>query len=219
MKALFELDNLVTVENICNTCLAEKRMMGIIGYPGAGKTVSLQHYAEKHERVYYMRIRKSMTIKDFFASLLEVIGQQNNLQGHSIYPLINSIAEELTLNQRGKLIIIDEAGKFKPGQLEYIHELRDLVDETTGIVLAGPEYFYDHLISWEKANVKGIPELVRRINSFIWLDRPKFSEVSAICAEYDIKDKKTIQEIFKKGKNFAKIMDLIQAIIESRKDK
>lgn len=219
MKDIFELDNFVTVSNICKTSLEKKRMMGIIGYPGAGKTIALENYANKHDRVYYMRVRKSMKPKDFYIGLLEAIGQQNTVTGLSIHALINKITFDLLLNDHSKLIIIDEAGKFKPGQLEYIHELRDLTVDTTGIVLAGPGYFYDNLTSWEKANVTGIPELVRRVNSFTWLERPKLTEVTAICSEYGIKDKKSVREIFKEGKNFAKIMDLIQAILDSKKDK
>ena len=51
MKDILELDNFLTIQNICELCQKKKRMMSIIGYPGAGKTIALESYANHHKNV------------------------------------------------------------------------------------------------------------------------------------------------------------------------
>ncbi|MEP4027536.1 MAG: ATP-binding protein, partial [Nonlabens ulvanivorans] len=193
---VFEIDNYLTVQEVCTTCQSKQKMMAIIGDPGVGKTVALQSFAKQHKNVFYLRVRKSMGIKDFYIRLLASMGYKNTSKEYPRHFIMNKIAGNLNLADKN-LVIIDEAGKFKPGQLEYIHELRDLTEHTTGIVLAGPEYFKDNLDKWKKDNVIGIPELHRRIFSFVELDNPSKREVSYICKHFGINNTKAINRMFK----------------------
>ncbi|WP_375577736.1 ATP-binding protein [Marivirga tractuosa] len=213
---IYDLNNFSSIINSCANAQTKKLMIGIIGYPGAGKTAALQYYSQNNRNVYYLRVRKSMTAKDFYIRLLESMGLKNTMRELPIHFIMNKIAGNLNLSTKPNLIIIDEAGKFKPKQLEYIHELRDMTDGTTGIVLAGPEYFRDNLDSWKKDNVIGIPELHRRIFDFIELDRPKYAEVKLLCSEYGVKDEKLAIKIHREADNFASIVFMIYKELERR---
>ncbi|MCG8402732.1 MAG: ATP-binding protein [Firmicutes bacterium] len=210
MKEILELDNFLTIQNVCSICYKKNRMMGIIGYPGAGKTIALEVYTKHHKNVYYVRVRKSMSTKDFYMRLLECMGVENTMRDLPPHFIMNKIAFNLNLNRKNNLIIIDEAGKFKPGQLEYIHELRDLTVNTTGIILAGPEYFKDNLDKWKKESVIGIPELHRRIHSFVDLVRPTKREVTGICKHHGITNPTTIKRLFKDSDNFGSLINQIE---------
>lgn len=208
-----ELDNYMTIKNICNMCQKKSRMMGIVGYPGAGKTVALESFAHNVKNVFYLRVRKSMSNKDFYIRLLEAMGLKNTARELPPYFIMNKVAGNLNLTNNN-LVIIDEAGKFKPGQLEFIHELRDLTETTTGIVLAGPEYFRDNLDKWKDDNVIGVPELHRRIFSFVELERPTKREVKAICKNFEIKNQKTVQRLKNENDNFGSLMNAIELELE-----
>ena len=86
------------------------------------------------------------------------------------------------------MLIIDEAGKFSPRMLEYLHELRDLTTDTTGIILAGPEYFEEHLINWKDKKVTGIPEVYSRITTWVKLRPPTSNEKIELIRAYNIHD-------------------------------
>lgn len=214
MQDILELDNYLTIQDICNQAQRKRRMLAIIGYPGAGKTIALENYTRNHKNVYYLRVRKTMGVKDFYIALLERMGYKNTIRELPPHFIMNKIAGNLNLSRSNNLVIIDEAGKFKPGQLEYIHELRDMTASTTGIVLAGPDYFKDNLDNWKKNNVIGIPELHRRIYSFIILERPTKREITGICEHYGINNKSIVKKLKDKTDNFGSLMSEIEMELE-----
>lgn len=208
-RTIFEIDNFMTVKKVCTTCQSKQKMMAIIGDPGVGKTVALESFAKQHKNVFYLRVRKSMGVKDFYIRLLGSMGYKNTSKEYPRHFIMNKIAGNLNL-ANNNLVIIDEAGKFKPGQLEYVHELRDLTEHTTGIVLAGPEYFKDNLDKWKKDNVTGIPELHRRVFSFVELESPTKREVTHICNHFGINNKRLINRFYKDSENFGSLMNMIE---------
>lgn len=193
---IFETDNYVRTQSVCEDALAKLRMHTIIGYPGAGKTVALKSFARKRDLAYYLRVKKSMETKDFYMEILKSMGVINQDRSVSLFNLIRKIVWMLNESGGKNLLIIDEAGKFKPEQLEYIHELRDETEKSTGIILAGPEYFFDNLTLWKNKSVIGIPEVFRRIHSFVWLDSPKKHEIKAICNNYGIAKPEAVREFY-----------------------
>ncbi|MEM6814174.1 MAG: ATP-binding protein [Bacteroidota bacterium] len=216
---LFETHNFATIMNACDDAQTNKRMIAIYGYPGAGKTSGLIQYARVKKNVYYLRVRKSMTDKDFYRALLGVLGFKDVRNELSIHYLMNKLSNNLNMVRSNNLLIIDEAGKLKPRQLEYIHELRDLTQSTTGIVLAGPDYFSDNLDNWKEKGVIGIPELVRRIQASIELDPVTLDEVREICKHYGITQKRMVKYIKNNSENFSDVMNHVYRELLKRKMK
>jgi len=124
--------------------------------------------------------------------------------------LINSIAFKLNYSKYKKLLIIDEAGKFKPKFLEYLHELRDKTDHGTGIVMAGPEYFKDNILNWSRKGVVGIPELLRRVNHWEQLDPPTKEEIHALCETYNVNSLSFRNQLWTTVTNFAEAFSKIK---------
>lgn len=192
----FSTINFNIIQDVCRRTMDETEMTGLIGYPGAGKTTGLRYYQLSNDNVVYLQLGKSMNDKEFYMEMLSALGYEGDGLGVTLHGLINLVVNKVQSVEDKFLIIIDEAGKFKPGQLEYIHELRDKTQEKMGIVLAGPEYFYDNLYRWKQKRVVGIPEIFRRISTFETLKPPTRNEIKTICRHYGITDHKILKNRF-----------------------
>lgn len=200
----FTTINFNIIQELCKDALTNSKMIALIGYPGAGKTVGLKYFSDNNrEKVIYIVVRKSMSTKDFYIELLNAVGYEGENNQSSIYIIMNMIIFKIKNCKSKILLIIDEAGKFKSGQLEYIHELRDQTIDKLGIVLSGPEYFYDNLYSWKERSIIGIPEVFRRIQVFENMIPLSFAEIKGICNAYGITNIKLINNKFKDSENFS----------------
>jgi len=197
--------NFNTVEALCNEALSKSKFISIVGYPGAGKTTALKAFANNKQNVFYVRATASMPAREFYSKLLQAMGVEGKESGVSLHDLISNISFRLNFNSIRKLIIMDEAGKFKPKFLEYIHELRDNTEATTGIIFAGPQYFKDNIEKWVNKGIVGIPEVYRRINHWEELSPIQKTEVRAIANHFGINDESFITRVFKTSENFAEV--------------
>ncbi len=203
--------NYNTIKHLCEDVFIRSKMVSIIGYPGAGKTTALLQMKNEFENVYYVRATASMNAKEFYLALQKEIDNREINTSTPLHYLINNISSTLNNNTEKKMIIIDETGKFKFKFLEYLHELRDNTMQTTGIILAGPEYFHKNLIKWKNRNVIGIPEIYRRISHWEYLDRPTKKEIRAFCEVYGLNDEEMIKEIIiNSSENFGAIVNAIE---------
>lgn len=150
-----------------------------------------------------------MNAKLFYASILDSMGLYDQQRGNSLYQLIRKIVYLLNEDYSKKLLVIDEAGKFTQKMLEYLHELRDDTIDSTGIVLAGPSYFQRNLIKWKNSNKDGMPEIYRRINEWIELDKPVLGEIREICYANYIQDEDIIKMLYKECFNFGELNNRI----------
>ena len=216
-RKILTTSNFNTLHKICKEALNKSKFFGVVGYSGAGKTTAFKAYAEGKQNIYYVKASKSMPAKEFHRQILMAIIGEGKNYNLSIYDLIQSISGKLNADKSRKLLIIDEAGKFKADFLEYIHELRDNTEKTTGIVFAGPEYFRSNIEHWKNRGIVGVPELYRRINHWVELPRPTKAEVRFFCHCNDINDEKIITEIFNTQDNFGGIQNYIDDFIESQK--
>jgi len=210
MKTLVTV-NFNIIQELCKDSMNNSKMVVLIGYTGAGKTVGLQYFVNTNKnKSIYLVVRKSMRTKDFYKELLTEVGYQGDATYLDLYTIINLIVLKINDFRKQKmLLIIDEAGKFTSRQLEYIHEIRDQTIGNLGIVLSGPEYFFDNLYSWKEKRVVGIPEVFRRIQNFVELDPPTFREIRAFCYAFGIMDMKVIKKKFKECENFGEIKNKI----------
>jgi hypothetical protein len=210
--------NYNTVNQLCAEAQQNSKLITIIGYPGAGKTTALEAYRDSYPNVFYMRVAPSMTAKQFYAGLLNSLGIEGRDVGAGLHDLINQVSFKLNYDNTKKLIIVDEAGKFKPKFMEYLHELRDNTLKTTGIILAGPEYFQENMKAWRNKGVIGIPEFYRRINHWEHLSTPSIEEISTLCKAHEVDDYEFIKEVIATCSNFSEIINEIEAyLIRKRK--
>lgn len=183
---VLETNALRTITENCQDAPEYHRMIAFLGDPGFGKTKSLEYFSSKRRNVYYVVVEKSMTSKKFYVELLNVLGFTNSFRGSDLNNLIKSISFHLRQSKQPNLLIIDEAGKFNANQLLFLHELRDNTMNNTGIILSGPPYFKKNIDGWKLSGREGIPELYRRIQSWIPLQEPTMKEKKAYCQEYGI---------------------------------
>ena len=176
-KKLFEIDNFLSIQKICQYALDNSKMIGIIGYPGAGKTWALKHFLKNNLKVNYLKVRPSMKALDFYTRLLELHNPNHRHLRKSLFHVLNNL-RNLIVDGEKKLLIIDEAGQFEISELEYIHEFRDLTEESLGIILAGPEYFYDDILDHVERKTPGITEFNRRISMKIL---PCIMSLATVC--------------------------------------
>lgn len=207
-NSIFSTDNYLQISKACQHAKDKSRLYGIIGYTGAGKTTALKHYSKKNDNVTFIERKKSMRTKEFYQAILLQLNPNAHLET-SIYNILNQIEYIYKSFDEKCLLIIDEAGKLRASDLEYLHELRERTIDNLGIIIAGPEYYFNRLKKWKAKNVVGVPELYRRIMGFVKLDRPKISEVRAICNGYEIKNEKLIKNWHKQCENFGEIMNEI----------
>jgi DNA transposition AAA+ family ATPase len=209
---IINTNNFSTINKVCNDAQNKSKMISIIGYPGAGKTTGLLHYYKTTPNVYYVRVQPSMQPRTFYSAILNSMGEPVTEQGMQLHFMIKKICYFLNENNEKKLLIIDEAGKFSRKMLEYIHELRDETAASTGIILAGPEYFQKNLIKWVNKELDGMPEIYRRINYWQNLTKPTKEEIRALCIAYGVKEETTQKSLMKLCSNFGevhnRIMDL-----------
>jgi DNA transposition AAA+ family ATPase len=189
--AIVSTSNFEIIQTMCGDAQFNNKMLGLIGYTGAGKTTALKDYYHNQKKVYYMVGKKSMRPKRFFATLLRQMGV--SYMG-TIGDMIERIALEFN-KQPDSLLIIDEAGKLDQTMFMYLHDLRDETIDTTGILLAGVEYFKTNLEKAVEKQKQGMPEFMGRITAWQELDPPSKNEAKAICIANGISDEKLVKEL------------------------
>ncbi len=208
-KQLFELHNFVTVQTVCKLALEDSKFFAISGETGSGKTEGLTHFKSKNiENVIYIRLRKSMNVSHFFDELASYFGYHFSYK--TMYRFINWIKNYIKNSEEKYLLIIDEGGQFKPEQYGFILELRDLTENSMGIILAGPKYFLSTLRKWNERKVKGIPEFYRRVNMVVPLQDLQSDETIAVCQAYGIKSMSVIRKKFLHIKNIGDLTNSIE---------
>lgn len=83
--------------------------------------------------------------------------------------------------------------------------------DNMGIIMSAPKYFIDKLQRWSNRSKEGIPEFQRRLDMVIPLEDLTMDEIKAVCADYGIKDIKTIKSKFLHTQT---IGDLVKGIEE-----
>src|SRR5690606_30098129 len=118
---IIETTNFTTIQEHCRKTRDRKALTAIIGYSGAGKTTSLQHYYENHANTFMVTCARTMRTKQFLGEILKSLGV-NFLA--SDFEMVKVIIEELN-KKDSPLLIIDEASKLSPNALMYLQDIWD----------------------------------------------------------------------------------------------
>ncbi len=205
---LIKTSNFETAFELCNDARMERKLVGLIGYPGAGKTTALKQYYRQHPNTWYVSGQKSMKPRRFFEKLLRQMGVMFT---GTIFDMIERLSQELN-NRPGSILIIDEAGKFDDTMFMYLHDLRNETEETTGIILAGVEYFKANLEKAVTKQKQGMPEFFSRIISWQILQRPSRNEIKAICEQNGVTETEYVNQI-QRSKDFRSVSNGIKNVL------
>lgn len=218
-EKIIETNNLVTTHQACLDAIENLKLIALVGEPGFGKTTSLLNFVSDHPifNVYHIKVRKSMTTRFLYSEMLNIISGESGINKGTVFNMINRIAFILNNSGKKNLLIIDEAGRLTKNQWHFIQEVRDETEKSTGMIIAGPEYFKRNLTEWRDKNVEGIPEVYRRINGWVHLKRPIAKEIRNIVAAYNIKDANFL-DIALKVSNFGELINLIINYLRLRND-
>ena len=182
--------NLKTIHNVCMDTLENQKMISIIGPTGYGKTTGVITFQKKNrDNVIVIKASKSSNASIFYSSMYNSIGDSSHKPNLHRYYAIRMAARAFTSKKKKMLLIIDEANKFSPSMLEYLHEFRDLTRNNTGIILSGTMEFKTNIEKWKDSGKSGIPEFYGRINTFKTLFEPSDDEIVSILREYGIHDR------------------------------
>lgn len=213
-QVILNTNALSRIEHCCRLAQENNLFIGITGEPGYGKSTSFEYYKEHNENVFFVTIEKSMRAGDLYLDLADQLGVKGiDAKNTHLNRLIRTVSYTLNTNSSQNLIIIDEAGKITPRKLLFLHELRDATKRTTSIVLAGPQYFRQNIEEWANRQREGIPEVYRRIQDWIKIEKPTKEEMTMICRENGIKAAEYIKALINETSNLG---DLWNKILQAR---
>jgi len=192
---VIETHNFTTIQNACKESRKNNRLMGVIGYTGAGKTTSMRHYYQNNVNTYLVTCGRSMRTKQFLSEILKSLGI-NFLA--SDYEMVRYIIDELNKKDQ-PLLIIDEASKLSPNALMYLQDIWDGIEDNAGLIIAGVEYLLTNIKKGAERNKIGMPEFYGRVSKWITLQLPSRDEVKAICTNNGIEDMQYIKEMYRLG--------------------
>lgn len=185
---ILKTHNLQDIFRACKEAKQLNRIVGLVGFTGAGKTIGLQQYYKKNDNTFLVTAHKSMRSKQFFKSILKSIGI--SFDG-SVYGMITRIADEMNALEN-PLLMIDEVGKLSPTVMMYLHDLRNYTENSLGIVLCGVDYFKENLKKWTEREKEGMAEFNGRISKWYHLTRPSKEEIKAVAINNGIGEEEPV---------------------------
>lgn len=177
---IHQLENFKFVQKACEDAMINNKMVAVIAPSGVGKTFSVQYFRENNNNVFYTQLGESVNSREMYSRILNSILGKDVRWNNSVADLIWKIRKELANMSTKSLIIIDEAGKIDKKRVKYFHELRNLTQYKCGVIICGPNYFQDEIISWVNDNVNGVEEFYSRVSYWVPLIRPTNAEIKAV---------------------------------------
>ncbi len=203
LAGLFQTGDCSSVFELCQNATENRRMIGLVGNTGMGKTTSLTAFANRRN-VYYYYIDGTVSPRVFLKDLLRIMGVQ--FEGN-LNAMLARIAEELNTMEQ-PLVILDECAKLSDKMILILHSLRDKTMQNCGYVLAGMPDFKNGLIKHVNRGTTGYAEFFRRINMWHELKGLSSSEILHILEQHGITEKEE-QRDFKKLTRFGDLMNEI----------
>lgn len=211
--------NFLQVQQACDWALRYKKMVGVVGAPGLGKTLALKYYCAKTPNAFLITVKPSHLAKSFWAEFLDMLPRKKNeaagryrtFDHRGLYIILREISVRIRALD-SPLFVIDECGKMDARMLGFVHELHDELYDRCGIVLAGPEYWRTNLEKWVAHSLDGIPEFYRRIARWEVLEKPTRREIAKICELRGITDPDTLRVLHAQAQNFAVLQNQIDSI-------
>jgi DNA transposition AAA+ family ATPase len=168
-------------------------VLAITGSAGTGKTFTIRNYAEQTKRVYMLCCNEYWNRKLFLAELLSAMGK--DYSGYTVGEMMSEAVRGLKMQDK-PLLILDEADKLSDQVLYFFITMYNQLEDECGIVLCATNHLEKRLKRGIKLNKKGYNEIWSRIGrKCIELKGVSAGDITSVCLENGIEDKKLIDEV------------------------
>lgn len=206
-ETIHNTTNIRMITNACMDAQRNKRVVGLTGYTGAGKTTGLKSFDSNNANTHYMVCRSSFGVKDMVFGIAAAMGVQS--KGGRTLDMEDAIIEQMN-NSTDTLLILDSVSKLrKDAALQFIGDLCEATEHKAGIIIAGTEFLHDYITKSVAKNKRGFREFNRRI--YTWTQLPSFksekiqAEAVKICQENGIWLDAQIEKIVKNSTCFGSL--------------
>ena len=181
------------VNRLLEDSRANSLVLAITGNAGTGKTFTIRRYAESTKRVYLLCCNEYWNRKLFLSELLQAMGK--DYSGYTVGEMMHEAVRSLKMQDK-PLLILDEADKLSDQVLYFFITMYNQLEDECGIVLCATNHLEKRLKRGIKLNKKGYNEIWSRVGrKCIELKGVSAGDISAICYENGIEDKKLIDEV------------------------
>lgn len=182
--------NFLNITGAAQMAQEQRRIIGIDGYTGAGKSYALEQYWKSKPNVFLIRARRSMGGKTFMKEVARQIGC-TNISGQ-LYDIENAVIQRVKSIQGGPvLLILDEIEYLKPLALDSVKVLLQELDGVCGIVVCG--IIRQWLEKLSGRNIQGMPQFLRRLgHSWVQMAPISSAEVRSFARANGITNKEVI---------------------------
>ncbi len=208
--------NTEIIYKACLDAMTRKKMVGIVDYTGAGKSYALKKFKKENIGVHLVELGPSMSPKEMYVQILNQIRNEDISRSESVSNIKRQIRLELQESSGNNLIIIDEASRYEKERVSYFHELRNMTQIHSGLIICGHKDFERLLFKWTSQGVKGVDEFKSRFSYIIQLDRPTINEIkdffqvnNLLSTKKELNLYKEIIEMDRDRLNFRMIRSLI----------
>lgn len=216
----YNTHNLRQIKQACQDAQRHHRTVAVVGYTGGGKTTALKEYTAQTSDTYYVVCRSSFGVKDLVSKIAATMGVQ--AKGGRTIDLEEAVIERLSNNPQS-LLILDSVSKLrKEATLQFIGDLAEAIEHRAGLLLAGVEFFKDHMDKMVVRNKRGFREFNRRIYTWTFLRPFKSDECQAdatqMCYNNGIIDPKKIAAILQSASCFGTLDSGIKRMIKAKQN-
>ncbi|MEO0554251.1 MAG: ATP-binding protein [Bacteroidota bacterium] len=202
--------NFLKIQKLCEQAQKHHLFCFIVGHSGLGKSHGFSNYIINNEFAHWREVDPSLAATAFYRKIIsDFEGYQIN-EKESLNYFITLAAHHLTRAAQHNLFIIDEAGNFKKGMLKYLREFRDKTEKRSGLIISGPPSFYNDFNQWHRDEVRGIEEMMTRIDEYLFLEPPSYDEKKALCHINCLTDSTLVNQIAEECDNFRSIRKRIE---------
>lgn len=221
----FDTEVYQEIEGVFLVAKNERKLCGVDGQTGIGKTYALERLTRSSSGNYYVKVEPSQSRVDFLENICDIMGLK--VGSRNTFKMQKQIVERLK-NTRDGLLILDECEYISKSHFDMIKTIYDNVKDQSGILISGfgiKELIEKKAISTQ--GKKGWAQLKRRINQN-WNVLPEVGAgssdwkevVSTILQELAPKrfSKSAISWLTNRSENFDELKTLVTEILMAADD-
>lgn len=203
----YATNNFAMSVTAAKSCRDDRRMQGLLGFTGAGKTHALKQFSNKYTNSHYVLCDSEMTKMDFLKTISKAVGVRSN----AIYnrsDIINNICRVLIRNNNS-LLILDDVGKLTDANLRIIQIIYDKTEGFCGILLVGLPSLKTKIEHKADRDALGFKELRRRIAYWEELKPVADTDVKLICEDNGITDESAQIYLSRECRDFGTLRNMV----------
>jgi DNA transposition AAA+ family ATPase len=200
----YETPQVQIINKSIQSAFEMKRMIGIVGNTGFGKTTALRDFQSENANCAYVLCDALMTQSDLAINIAKALGLQSDGKIRDILIRVTKYMIE-----KESILILDDASKLRNENFGLIQIIYDQTERRATIVLSGLQRLQSgvkHKAEKDKMNFR---EFYRRIA--YWRELPPLhaSTIKSIAGDYNL-DKEVVKLLVSKCDNYGSLRNAIQ---------